>query len=275
MKPRSKTETRVSPLSAPEVLFGVEKANAGVGRSVEQEMKTSEWMLADDGSVCISALCVLADSSFGNAIVVGRPHEYWPVTADLSLDVADNFPQDNSRLFGESWPIRTNIAGGLAQGRIVDAKGQLVAVGTTRLRYIPFPRDFDHHDRFGSMSHGVPSPDWASTAEALGISSDIVGGQLSIYMPCKPVLLNSVGVVHGGVLLSAIEIAGRSSLQLQCPELRTSSLRVSYVRPTSGEGTAVFTSAVQHCGQRFGVAHVIGYDNSGRTCTVATVTCHA
>lgn len=274
MESRSEKEYLVSPLSDPDILFGVRKAKATPGHHVQQEMKTTEWMLADDGTLCISSICVFADSAFGNAIVLGRPNGYWPVTTELSLDVGGHVPHDNSLLHGESWPAHTDTAGGLAQGRILDAMGHLIAVGTTRLRYVPMPSHFDHHDRVDPHAHDEPYSEWKSTSEALGVSTEKVGQTLQLFMPSKPALMNPMGIIHGGVLLSAVEIAGRSSLQLKGAQLRTSSLQIAYVRPTPGAGTVSFTAEVQHFGKKFGVAHVIGHDSSRRTCTVATVTCH-
>lgn len=264
----------MSPLSDPEILFGINKAKAGTDHHVQQTMETAEWMLGDDRMLCISAVCVLADSAFGNAIVLDRPSGYWPVTTELSLDVGRHAPRDNSLLHGESWPAHLDSAGGLAQGRILGAMGQLVAVGTTRLRYVPMPSHFEHHDRVDPISHDGSSSQWSSTADALGVYTQRVGQTIELFMPSKPVLMNPMGMMHGGALLSAVEIAGRSSLQLKGVQLRTSSLRIAYARPTPGTGTVSFTAEVQHSGQRFGVAHVFGRDNTGSICTVATVTCH-
>lgn len=232
----------------------------------------SKWMRTEDETLCIGSLCVLADSSFGNPIVIGRPDEYWPVTTDLSLDVGEHLARGDV-LSSESWTAHRDATGGLAQGRILDKTGQTIAVGTNRMRYVPIPTSFEHHDRTESANHEKPKHVWASTADALGARIEHDGTTSTLFLPSNPGLMNPMGMIHGGALLAAVEIVGRSSLQLMHPRLKTSSLRIAYTRPASR--SVNFSAEVQHCGRRFGVARVVGRGETGRSCAVATVTGHS
>lgn len=265
-----------TPLGRAEDLFGVQRAEVGDDGSFRQTMRTGAWMLDSDGMFCAGSLAVLADNILANAVFGSRPGGHWSVTTELSLDVVHRPSCDGSLLRAESWPVYLESGGGLAQGHIIDSSHRPIATGTARLRHTAAPAGIaGDRDRLAdSLPPAKPEVIPSSTLAALGAEVRRVDQFWELVLPSDPALANPLGNVHGGILLCASEITGALSLRAQGDPLLTSSLRITYGRPARATGAVTFTSEVQYRGRTLGVAKVTGRDETGRTCTVATITGH-
>ena len=80
-----------TPLGRPEALFRVGGAEQD-GQGVRARMRTGPWTRGRDSGTCAGSLGVFLDDLLGNALLAGRPEDYWPVSTELSIDLADPCP---------------------------------------------------------------------------------------------------------------------------------------------------------------------------------------
>ena len=123
-----------TPLGRPEALFRVGGAEQD-GQGVRAQMRTGPWMRGRDSGTCAGSLGVFLDDLLGNALLAGRPENYWPVSTELSIDLAVPPPADGSVLTGRGWPVSLEPGGGLSQGTVTGSSGALIATATTRERF--------------------------------------------------------------------------------------------------------------------------------------------
>ena len=76
-----------TPLGRPEALFRVGAAEQD-GQGVRAQMRTGPWMRGRDSGTCAGSLGVFLDDLLGNALLAGRPEDYWPVSTELSIELA-------------------------------------------------------------------------------------------------------------------------------------------------------------------------------------------
>ena len=238
-------------------------------------MRTGPWMRGRDSGTCAGSLGVFLDDLLGNALLAGRPDDYWPVSTELSIDLAEPVPADGSVLTGRGWPVSLEPGGGLSQGTVTGSSGALIATATTRERFLPAPREL----LTGSGPDGGPAAldDAAgpqSTMALLGAVARRENGAVIMTVPGSGDFANPMGNTHGGILLCAAEIAGSLALHAEASPLQTSSIRVVYAGAVPVTDTITYTAEVLHRGRTLGAAQVTARGAGGKTCALAMITAH-
>ncbi|MCW2909151.1 MAG: hypothetical protein JWL68_3940 [Actinomycetia bacterium] len=263
-----------TPPGRPEALFRVGAA-AKEGQLARAQMRTGPWMRGCNAGPCAGSLGVFLDDLLGNALLAGRPEDYWPVSTELSIDLAAPPPADGSVLTGQGWPVSLEPGGALGQGTVTDSTGAVIATATTRARYLPAPQNLPGGPGPGSAP---PSPDDPASPEStmalLGAVARHGDGAVILTVPGSDDFANPMGNTHGGILLCAAEIAGSLALHADASPLQTSSIRVIYARSVPATDTITYTAEVLHRGRTLGVAQVTARGASGKTCAIATITAH-
>lgn len=264
----------MTPLGRPEALFRVGAAERD-GQGVRAQMRTGPWVRGQDAGTCAGSLGVFLDDLLGNALLAGRPEDYWPVSTELSIDLAGPLPADGSVLTGRGWPVSVEPGGGLSQGTVTDSSGTLVATATTRERFLPAPRAL----LTGSGPDDAPPvpEDAAGPQSALALLGAVArhqDGAVILTVPGSGDFANPMGNTHGGILLCAAEIAGSLALHAAASPLQTSSIRVVYARSVPVTDTITYTAEVLHRGRTLGAAQVTARGASGKACALATITAH-
>nr|ABC33872.1 hypothetical protein [Rhodococcus sp. T104] len=251
-----------------EALFQVAPVT-GDGAHGRSEMSTGPWLSDQRGLPCRGALGVLMDDVTGYPITARCPAGHWSVTTELYIDFTRNPPLDGSILQADSQVVTTDPVGGLASGRIVDESGQVVALGSARLRFVAAAAPS------GSVSDDVirSRANASSIIELLGAHHRRDNACAGLELDPSDSLCNPLGNVHGGVLLCASEIAGHSAVAPYA-DFQTTSIAMTFVRPSPGTEPITFAPRVVYRGRSFAVIHVVGRNRTGKTCTTATVTCH-
>ena len=275
-----------TPLGRPEALFRVGAAEPD-GQGVRAQMRTGPWMRGPDAQPCAGSLGVFLDDLLGNALLGGRPENYWPVSTELSIDLAAPLPLDGSVLTGQGWPVSLEPGGALGQGAVRDDSGATVATATTRARYLPAPRGLPGGPGSGDgPGRGDGPGPWAatpavddlsgpeSTLALLGAVPRREGGAVILTVPGSDDFCNPMRNTHGGILLCAAEITGSLALHTCSSPLQTASIRVVYVRSVPVTDTITYTAEVLHRGRTLGVVQVTARGGGGKTCAVATITAH-
>jgi uncharacterized protein (TIGR00369 family) len=262
------------PGSGPEGLFALDGLTAD-GGTVRGGMITGPWMAGPGGRPGAGCLGVLVDDVLGYALIARRPQERWSVSTEISIDVLGPVPGDGTRLQAETELLITDAQGGLASGRVLDESGRVIALCRQRGRFVPqLPLSGAEAALTGGPQ--LPAPDPAAGTDA----ASLLGLRWAGPGSPEPVLevtdrlANPLGNLHGGVSLCASELVAIEALLPSGPPLVTASVHIAYLRPSPIGTVASFTATVQHRGRTLGIVQVVGTNQAGKICTIATITAH-
>jgi uncharacterized protein (TIGR00369 family) len=259
-------------MCGPEVIFRVAPVTSR-GEMFCGAMETGSWVTGPDGHPCFGSLGVLLDDALGYPVVHSRPADRWATSTEISVSFCAPIPADASTLRAESRVITLGPAGGVGQVCVTDPAGQLVAFGTQRLRWVSgTPAALD-----GAGTHPrspAPAPSGAPALQQLGASISATAEGAVLTLPPQQALSNPMGALHGGILFCASEMAGHAAVQRPGEGLTTASVHIAYVRPGTVTEPTAFEAVTLHRGRTLAVSQVTSRNAAGKTCTLATVTCH-
>jgi uncharacterized protein (TIGR00369 family) len=259
-------------VGGPEIIFRVAPVVARE-ETFLGAMETGRWVTGPDGRPCSGSLGVLLDDTLGYAVVHSRPADCWATTVETSVSFCAPIPAGASTLRAQSRAVTIGPSGGVAQVNVTDATGQPVAFGTQRMRWISWtPYYLDGAGTHAPSDAGPPSE--APTLEQLGGSISATATGAVLTLPPRPTLVNPMGILHGGISFCASEMAGRAAVQRPGADLTTASVHITFVRPGPVSEPAIFEAVTLHRGRTLAVSQVTSRNAAGKTCTLATVTCH-
>jgi len=227
----------------------------------------------DAGTVSPTAtLGILVDDILGFTLWDHRGERTGLVTADLSVDFITPTGWVGSELHADGRVVTITADGGVGATEIRDGAGTLIATGTAWGNFV---------DGGADRSTGIVRPLATSGAIPDASASPLVriGGRFDdadgarLVVPPNPALANKLGVVHGGIQASAIDLVGNAALSTPDAPMHTASMRINYFRPAPVDADVVFTAEVIRAGRSVAVARVTSTGGDGRVCAVATVTC--
>jgi uncharacterized protein (TIGR00369 family) len=101
-------------------------------------------------------------------------------------------------------------------------------------------------------------------------------GPAVLRQHADPVLNNSLGVVHGGVAATGLELVAAAALHAGRHDapLRTGSLRVNYLRRLIAGGECRYTATSSHTGRNTGVADAQAFGADGKLALTARFTAY-
>lgn len=259
-------------IGGPESAFRVAPVSSH-GEVYRGTMDTGSWVIGPDGLPSFGSLGVLIDDVLGYPVVHSRPADHWATSTEISVDFCAPVPADGSRLQAESRVVCLSASGGLAQARVLDATGAIIAVGKQRLRFIQ-----GTPAALTAEGASQEAPAWghreAPALEQLGAAIAPTSGGAILTLPVGPAASNPMGTLHGGIMFCASEMAGHAAVQRAGFPLATASVSIAYLRPGPVVGQVTFEAVTLHRGRTLAVAQVVSRTAADKTCTFATVTCH-
>jgi uncharacterized protein (TIGR00369 family) len=261
-------ELLITPHRPAEELFGLGPIEVS-GDTARGSMTTVAWMTDAAGRPSAGMLGVLLDDVVGQATLTARPEGCWPVTTELSIDVLGGLPADGTVLVAESELLVGGERAGTARGEVRGPAGRLLAVATVTTHYVPgIPAFADE------PSPAPSAPPFARHLhEALCAVLEVrPGGGAVIELPPGPAVENAGGRGHGGVLAAVADVVAAAAVDDEEAPLRTTGLRVAYLRPAVLDGPLVLTASVVHRGRSTALTRVDVLGGDGRVCAAASVT---
>ncbi|MFL5798054.1 MAG: PaaI family thioesterase [Actinomycetota bacterium] len=151
-------------LPAPPIhhLTGLTPVDAAEGSSTFS-MPASPWWRTPAGLFSAGTMAFLADAPLGSAIVTASPPGQLIVTSDLSMSYLRPASTDSGELVGRARLIHAGKRVALSEINVEDARGRLLAHGTTRcflfepLRVPPEPPDAESLEPYRPR-HETPDP---------------------------------------------------------------------------------------------------------------------
>ena len=218
------------PLNTPIGRFGIETHEDAAARVVAT-IPVRGLVNPITGAPTVAPLAMLLDYAGGLANHCRKGDDEWTVSTELSLEVV---PEATEIVAAHQGPVvaharqvahNTRTALAIAEFSCGDV---VIGIGTVRSFYIDgatftdFPADPVHLTRKTGL------------AEMMAVHPGSGGGDASaaLRQAADPVLNNSLGVVHGGVAATGLELVANAGVNagLDGAPLRTGSLRVNYLR---------------------------------------------
>lgn len=248
------------PHGRPEEAFGL----SGLGVSPEGShgsMPLGPWVREADGRLAVGALGVLVDNVLAQAVLEERPADRWAVTTELALDFfTEPAPGGEVSISGARRRV-LDEGGGAATGCVVDAEGSVIASATFWGRFVdgvPEP-----------VRRGSRAPALTSRPSSIDDLVGLAGPEHERVLPQRPATVNPLGMMHGGVLVAALERAAVDG-GARPHGMVTASLRVDFLRPASGDQRLVVRQI--HRGRTFASAEVSALRHDGKVTAWALLT---
>lgn len=210
---------------------------------------------------------VMVDESFSRAVHPIRPPGRSVVTTELSIDLVafDGRGDGSLRAAGEVLAASADSA--LARAELTDHADAVVAVATTRCRFLG-----EDGDRMGRPGTAPKPPADLSLDSMIELrprpDANLVRADFTPNARCG----NDLGLLHGGVAAAAMLEIGLSWLRMIYGDAPASSIRINFVRPVQLGETLTVECRQVHVGRTLAVAAIIGHGASGKPAIAATAT---
>jgi uncharacterized protein (TIGR00369 family) len=289
-------------------LTGMLPVEAGPGLTTFT-MPASEWLLSPPGLIQGGALAVLADGPLGCAIQTSLAPATPYTTAELSMNFLRPASPSSGMLTARGTLIHAGRSLALSQVAIEDARGRLLAHGTSRcvifppmspappakdLPVVP-PAVYDTPDPYERPSPGTVLDEsvWASMS-GLEVMRALASGDLppppihhltgmmptvcqegdaTFRLPSTEWLCSPLGRVEGGVIAMIADSAIASSIQTTLPRktaYASIDLKVTFIRPVNPDGRDLVARAhVIHRGKTLATASCIVENADGKQVATA------
>ena len=263
------------PLNTPLGRFGIVTSTDDQDQCVAS-IPAGEMTNPLTGAATIAPMVMLVDHVGGLVNHRRRGPAEWTVSSELSIELDPRAAETigtapdvpvvaTARPFG----AKHEVALALCEFRHRDC---LLATATVRSFYIRTPDDVP------------PFPDGPTGPLPGGTLSDRMavrvaesGGSSAVLLQDEdPVLNNLIGIVHGGVSAMALELVASAAVNAGRADqpLRTSSLRVNFLRPFhSGTGSRYVGTALR-VGRSTGVGEAKAVDSGGDVAIIARLTAY-
>lgn len=252
-------------IGGPESIFGVDMTALTQGRG-KGSMTTGPWLRGLDGIVPVGAAGVLFDNVLGYSIITESASAHWSVSSEITVEIVGRMPTGSRQLHAEAEVVHADSISGLAEGRLLDDQGRVIARGSQRGRFIKNP---------GVDTTPAPADlraDASDLAGLVGIRKRNAGGALQVAIHVDRKVQNPLGNLHGGVSLCVSEYAALLALkESEGPPLTTASMHIVYARPIASGAEVRYEAVVQRRSRSLAIVDVIG-SVDGKACTFARIT---
>ncbi|MEE6167302.1 MULTISPECIES: PaaI family thioesterase [unclassified Mycolicibacterium] len=230
------------------------------------------------GAPTLGPLAMLVDHIGGLANHLRRNPGEWTVTSELAVEftgiattvvarAAEQPVTASARPFGPKGPTSMSICE-LTRGRVP------VATATVRSFHIRAP---EHFERWPTSSDDTETADVPPTLAArLAVDVAEGGGVKALRQLQDPALNNLIGIVHGGISATALELVASAAVndgRTQRP-LQTASLRVNYLRQFVAGGESRYEATALRVGRSSGVADAKAVGTDGQVALLARLTAY-
>lgn len=256
-----------------EAAFAIEPITIS-DNTAQSAMGLGTWALHEDGSaVHQGATGVLIDDVTAYAVLSSRGADQWAVTSEISVDFHAPVPVTTQRLSCHATADFATDGWGHSSGQLQTDNGELVATVGQRMRF--FPGDDSPH-RQAPVPSGTPS--WLRSLDDQLQFVSRQGTRSELRLNVDPGMRNPLSSLHGGVSLGFSELAARLAWEnsdfYPGDPFRTSSIRMSYLRPGALGGDFQVTVDIVHSSRSIAIAEVRLHNTHGSAITFGLVTLH-
>jgi uncharacterized protein (TIGR00369 family) len=273
------------------------------------EMPATGWFLSSQDQISAGALMMLADGSFGCAVLTALPAATPYTTAELSMSFLKPCAAEGTiRAVGRLLHIDGPLA--LADVWVEDAHGERVAHGTSMCMVMPTIEGVDHPGELPvperieyptpdpyerpPMGEPIPWDEWRTMSGVDILARQIKGelpqppihyltgmtlreaseGNVAFSIPASEWLTSPLRTIQGGAIAMLAHAAFATSVTstLQAGQAyRPVDVKVNFLRPVFADGgELVARGVVTHRGRTLAVATADVYGTDGKKVAIAT-----
>lgn len=265
------------PSNTPLGRFQIETLEEGTDRCMAS-MPIAGLVNPLTGAPTVGPLAMLVDHIGGLANHRRRNPDEWTVTSELAIEftstaatvIAGSAEQPvtaAARPFGPKGPASMSICE-LTCGRVP------VATATVRSFHIRAPEHLGRWPTRSDDTEAAAVP--PSLAARLSVDVAEGGGAKVLRQLQDPALNNLIGIVHGGISATALELVASAAVnegRAQRP-LQTASLRVNYLRQFSAGAESRYEATALRVGRSSGVADAKAVGADGQVALLARLTAY-
>ncbi|MGZ4119439.1 MAG: PaaI family thioesterase [Actinomycetota bacterium] len=299
---------RMTPRPPISHLFGLMPADRTEDEAVFT-MPATPWLQTSYGVFFASTAVLAADAPFGSALVPKMEPGVFGTTSELSMSFLRPASPSSGVLTARARAIDAGRTLGLSEATVSDARGKLLAHGTSRyvfLRIDPPPKPmelvpyeepaYDTPDPYERPVQGevYPREIWGSMSglDVLRASAagelppapfallfglkleDVEEGSLTSVMPASGWFASPARSIYGGITAFFADTAITAAIQTTLPANSVCALvdlKVNFTRPALPDGRMLRARAsVVHRGRQMAVARADLVNADGKTYAIAT-----
>ena len=226
------------------------------------------------GHGAVGALAILIDVVSGLANHVRRSRDEWTASSELSLELSPEdalgaLDHDKAPVIAEPRPLGSRGRSALSVCTLT-CGGEVIGSGTVRSYFISADR----------VVAADPQETLARTAQTALAELMAVRVAPSAEGTCvlrqldDPMLRNDIGVMHGGVVAAALEMAASAVINDKGAPLRTASVRVNFLRPFHARDNSRYVATALRVGRGAAVSDAQAVGADGRVAVTARVTAY-
>ena len=226
------------------------------------------------GLPTVAALAVLVDDVAGRVNFDRRGKGEWTVSSELVVEmspgaIASILAAPEEPVVASAWPLGTGGATMLAVCTLTH-RGNVIGGGTVRTMALaggpdePIRRGDDPLER---------SPK-TSLAELMAVEPMVTAdGTYRLRQHPDPMVNNLIGIVHGGVSSTGLELVAAAAINhKQSESFRTASIRVNFLRPFIAGAQSFYEGTALRIGRTSAIADSRAVGDDGKTSVIARVT---
>lgn len=242
------------------VRFGIEFLEADLtDATIAMSMPTAGLLNPFTGAPAVGLLAILVDAAGGMSNHYRRRTDQWTVTTELTLELSPaEWADAEEPVLARARPLGP-VGGTTLALCTLSRGGTVIGAGTVRSYFIP-AGDLQV-DRLAD----APCLSMAQLSDLLAVDVDSCTDGMSVLrQQVDPDLNNAIGIVHGGVAATALELTASAAIngENRGDLLRTASLRVNFLRPFLAGPNSRYVAAPLRIGRTSAVgdARAVGDD---------------
>jgi acyl-coenzyme A thioesterase PaaI-like protein len=274
----NKGSTRFAPESPTEILdrFLIRPEPSSDDMTAAMSMPVAGHVNPLTGYPTVAALTLLIDTVGGLANHARRTAGEWTVTSELALELVPETAR---------WASRPGAAPVIATGRARGSRATTSLATCTltcddrELGYATVRSYFviANADHIAPKETLVPSPE-ISLGQLLSATSEqqaLGGAAPALVQRHDPVLVNSLGIVNGGISSACLALAAAAAIDARADQpMQIGSFRVNFLHPLANANDIRYVAEVAHLGRRTAVATAQVSSTGGRPPLTATLTAY-
>lgn len=242
------------------VRFGIEFLEASLAdATIAMSMPMAGLRNPFTGAPAVGLLAILVDAAAGMSNHYRRRTDQWTVTTELTLELSPaEWADAEEPVLARARPLGP-VGGTTLALCTLSRGGTVIGAGTVRSYFIPAG------DLQVDRRADAPRLSTAQLSDLLAVDVDsCTDGTSVLRQRVDPDLNNAIGIVHGGVAATALELTASAAIngKNRGDLLRTASLRVNFLRPFLAGPNSRYVAAPLRIGRTSAVgdARAVGDD---------------
>jgi uncharacterized protein (TIGR00369 family) len=211
-----------------------------------------------------TTLGVMVDETFAVLVNPVRPPGRSVVSTEISIDLAGFSGRGLGSVRADGEVLIVSEGGALARASITDETAAVVAVATSRCRFL-------EDDEAAGRTPAPEPPADLSVASLITTDLHPEANEVRASFVPDQRCANDLGFLHGGIAAAAILEVGLSWLRMIHGDAAASSVRLNFLQPVALGEMSTIEARPLHVGRTSGITAITTRDPAGKLAIASTV----